>query len=873
MTTDCSGESIGARLARIAAREQDRVAVVEGDARIGYRDLDRAASGVAARIVVATAGRDGPLCLFFECKLATVVAIFGAARSGRAYVPLDAGDPQARLAAILDDCAPVALLTDARLAPRAQALAPSGCTVIAFDDVARERSTLSLADVAGDAALYIHYTSGSTGAPKGALQTHANVLFYADVYARALRIVPADRMSLVYTMSFAAGNGDVVRALTQGATLCGYDLRRDGIAPLADWLDRERVSVLHMPPTAFREFAGRLAPSRILPHLRALHLGGEPVFANDVRLFRERTLPHCILVNHLASTEAGVIAQHVVDHASALPSGPLVPAGRAVDGVRIEIHRDDGSLADVEEVGEIVVASRHVSPGYWRRPELDRTTFADVEGEPGVRRYRTRDLGRLDAEGRLHFVGRSGSRVKIRGYSVDLAEVEATLATCPLVEKAAVVAIDEGSQANPTRLVAYAVARSDAARDPQSVRRHVAAMLPLYMLPARIHYLDALPLTATGKVDRNALATMRPLVAGARELEAPRDDVERAIADIFAEMLALDTVGRDDDFFLQGGDSLLSVELEFRVAEAFGVRVGNFHRGATVASIAACVRAIRDDPQHGTRCFPVLIPLWTHGRAPPLFLVHGRHGQAFVSPHFMRLLGDDQPVWAFQARGLDGVSAAHVSVDDMAADYLGELRKVRAHGPYFLGSLCAGVYIVASIARALRAAGEDVLPLLLLDPPNSVSQPGYWQISEDEFVAKMQARHARGTTAGPTEDPVYMQAVIRTTAAFEQAIAKHRPLPYDGAVYVLSSHQRMHRDDPLALRRIFTGRYKRYEVGETHAAALDPRNPVFASTLRRCVGLILDAARSCAPEGELTPESREPVAKIVEGGADVQRVQ
>jgi len=840
-------ESLGARLARIAAREQDRVAIVEGDARIGYRDLDCAASGVAARIRAAAAGRDGPLCLFFERKLATVVAIFGVARSGRAYVPLDAGDPQARLAAILDDCSPVALLTDARLAPRAQALAPSGCTVIAFDDIARERRSASLAGVDGAAPLYIHYTSGSTGAPKGAIQTHANVLFYADVYARALRIAAADRMSLVYTMSFAAGNGDVVRALTQGATLCAYDLRRDGIAPLADWLDRERVSVLHMPPTAFREFAGRLAPSRTLPHLRALHLGGEPVFANDVRLFRERTLPHCILVNHLASTEAGVIAQQFVDHASAMPAGPLVPVGRAVDGVRIEIRRDDGSLAGPDEVGEIVVASRHVSPGYWRRPELDRTTFANVEGEPGVRRYRTRDLGRVDAEGRLHFIGRSGSRVKIRGYSVDLAEVEATLATCPHVEKAAVVAIDEGSSVNPTRLVAYVVAQGGAPRDAQSVRRHLASRLPLYMLPARIHYLDALPVTATGKVDRNALVKTQPLAAGAWDVETARDDVERVIADIFVELLALESVGRDDDFFLQGGDSLLSVELEFRVAEAFGVRVGNFHRGATVASIAASVRAIRDDPTRAAPSFPVLIPLWTQGRAPPLFIVHGRHGQAFVSPHFMRLLGDDQPVWAFQARGLDGVSTPHASVDDMAAEYLAEMRKVRPHGPYFLGSLCAGVYVVASMARALRAAGEDVLPLLLLDPPNSVSQPGYWQISEDEFVAKMQARHARGTTAGPTKDPAYMQAVIRTTAAFEQAIAKHRPLPYDGPVYVLSSHQRMHRDDPLALRRIFTGRYKRYEVGETHAAALDPRNPLFASTLKRCVSLILDTARSGAP--------------------------
>ena len=147
------------------------------------------------------------------------------------------------------------------------------------------------------------------------------------------------------------------------------------------------------------------------------------------------------------------------------------------------------------------------------------------------------------------------------------------------------------------------------------------------------------------------------------------------------------------------------------------------------------------------------------------------------------------------------------------------------------------------MARALRDAGERVLPLLLLDPPNSVLQPGYSQLTQAQFVDKMKARRARGTTAGPTENPAYIDALLRTAMAFEQAIAKHRPLPYDGPVYVLSSYQRMRGGDSFDLRRIFTGRYKRYEVGTTHAQSLDPRNPVFASALRRCVELIRDAAR------------------------------
>ena len=237
---------------------------------------------------------------------------------------------------------------------------------------------------------------------------------------------------------------------------------------------------------------------------------------------------------------------------------------------------------------------------------------------------------------------------------------------------------------------------------------------------------------------------------------------------------------------------------------------------------------------------PVLISLWRVGRATPLFLVHGRNGQAFVSPHFLQLLGDDQPVWAFQARGLDGSSEPHASVEAMAEEYLAAMRRERPQGPYFLGSLCAGAYVVAVMARMLRRDGETVLPLLLLDPPNSVHQPGYAQLTDEQFADKMLARSATRGRVAPT-NPGSMQPLLRTARAFDQAIARHAPLPYDGPAYVLSSDRRMHGAEALDLRRIFTGRYKRYEVGANHANALDPRNPVFARALRRCVELIRQA--------------------------------
>ena len=235
-------------------------------------------------------------------------------------------------------------------------------------------------------------------------------MFFADAYARALEIGHTDNSSLLYSLNFSAANMDIFGGMLNGATLYAYDMRSDGLSNLADWLDRERLTVLHAVPTVFRGLFGTLAPERKLSHLRAIDLGGEAVFDSDVELFRRHTVDRCFLVNHLAATEASVIAQHRIEHRAASRGDGILPVGRSPDGVRVSIRRDDESAAETGEVGEIVVASRHVSPGYWRRPDLDAAAFSVDSAEPSRRRYATGDLGRIDEAGNLHFLGRRGSR-------------------------------------------------------------------------------------------------------------------------------------------------------------------------------------------------------------------------------------------------------------------------------------------------------------------------------------------------------------------------------------------------------------------------------------------------------------------------------
>jgi hypothetical protein len=391
---------------------------------------------------------------------------------------------------------------------------------------------------------------------------------------------------------------DIFGGMLKGATLCAYDMRRDGVPGLADWLDRERITVLHAVPTVFRELFGSLAPQRKLAHLRAIDLGGEAVFGSDVELFRRHTREGCILVNHLAATEASVIAQHRVEHSGGTPAEGILPVGTSPEGLRVLIRRDDGSEADSGEAGEIVVTSPFVSPGYWRRPDLDAAAFSVDAAEPGWRRYATGDLGRIDDAHNLHFLGRRGSRVKIRGHTVDLTEIGGAHA-CPGVSRPR-CAPRGRRDCRAGAFSPYLAVASDCFRDPLGPPPSGNAGR-VYMFPRDYLFLDALPLTASGKVDRRALSAME--LADTAELlgsEPPRTDLERGVAAIFEDLLKLEPIGRSADFFRLGGDSLSRVHLQAELRDTFGVALANPFDDPTVAGIAEAIGACRPIARRAT---------------------------------------------------------------------------------------------------------------------------------------------------------------------------------------------------------------------------------------------------------------------------------
>jgi amino acid adenylation domain-containing protein len=581
-------QSIAERFEKQAVAHPDRIAIWSGGLTMTYAELNAAANRLG-RAILRASGDAERVVLLFEQGGPVLVAVLAVLKAGKTYVPLDPGYPPARLAELLEDAQAGLILTDGRHLPLAEQLA-SGASLAVVNadaiDPAASGDNLGLS-VAPDAIAYMLYTSGSTGRPKGVVQQHRNLLHFVRTYTNSLGITPEDRIGWLHSITFSASNMNVYPALLNGAAVYPHDVKQRGVDQLPQLLMRERITVCQCVPTVFRHFLSSMTGEERFPDLRVFELGGEPVYRRDVELFRRRVGTHCVLVNRLAFTEASVAAQYFITADTEL-NGSAVPVGRPADGMEILVLGEDGREAGLEEVGEIALRSRHLSPGYWRRPDLTAKAFLNGQNGNGLRTYRTGDLGRMRADGLLEYAGRKDFRVKVRGYTIEVAEVEAALLEIGGVKSAVVVARED--QRGDQRLVAYLVP-AGAPPAAGELRTRLGDRLPDFMVPSAFVVLDAFPLTSTGKLDRLALpAPDLAQVETASGYAAPRTTVEATVAAIWAEVFALERVGIHDDFFALGGHSLLAGQIAARIRRACGVdlSLGALFDAPTVAEL--CVQ-------------------------------------------------------------------------------------------------------------------------------------------------------------------------------------------------------------------------------------------------------------------------------------------
>jgi amino acid adenylation domain-containing protein len=544
--------------------------VWEGGA-LTFSELADRVHRLAQRLRRLGVGPETRVGLCAERSPEMVTAILAILEAGGAYIPLEPSYPRDRLAFVLADADPTVLLGERRLLAE---LAPTGLETLAFDDDLSTEPAQPPAGGAGpDNLAYILYTSGSTGRPKGVMISHraiANRLLWMQ---RRLPIGPSDVVVLKTPFGFDASIWELFVPLFTGArlVLARPDGHRDA-AYLAELIARHGVTIFQLVPSMLRVFLEEPAATQC-PSLRRVFCGGEALAAELTARFTVR-LSGAEIHNLYGPTECSIDVSHwPVPLAGGLEAGAVVPIGRPIDNLRIYLL--DGHLQTVPAgvPGELFASGIGLARGYWNRPDLSAERFLPdpLSPEPGARMYRTGDLARLLPDGAVSFLGRIDHQVKVRGFRVELGEIEAVLGAHPGVLESTVLAREDVP--GDVRLVAYWVPRPGESLDPAGLRAFLAGRLPEPMVPTAFVELKAMPVLPNGKLDRRALPPPAQEARSEGSFVAPRNEIEEMVAALWSESLHLERVGADDDFFALGGHSLLATQVVARVKEAFRIDV------------------------------------------------------------------------------------------------------------------------------------------------------------------------------------------------------------------------------------------------------------------------------------------------------------
>ncbi|WP_399199403.1 amino acid adenylation domain-containing protein [Streptomyces sp. WAC 06725] len=689
-----------------AARTPGATALVHGDTAWTYAELDARANRLA-RHLASLGVRPGTLAAVAVPRSAgLVLALLAVLKAGGAYLPLDPDYPADRLAYMLDDARPVCVITDREGRVPGDGQVP--LVVLDGLDLTAYPGTVPPRPLTPDHPAYVIYTSGSTGRPKGVVVGHRAIDNRLRWMQGQYGLEPGDRVLQKTPSGFDVSVWEFFWPLRQGATLVVADAggHRDP-AYLARVIREQAVTTCHFVPSMLQVFLAE-PDAAACTGLRRVFCSGEALPRETAREFA-RALPGVELHNLYGPTEAAV---DVTYHACAPDGEGPVPIGAPVWNTRLYVL--DAALRPCPPgvPGELYLAGTQLADGYLGRPELTATRFVtDPYGPAGSRMYRTGDLARWTDRGELLYLGRTDHQVKLRGQRVELGEIEEALAALPAVGAACAVVRED--RPGDQRLTGYVTPESGdgaAPPDPEELRDALVRTLPEHMVPNSVLVLDAFPLSPNGKLDRKQLPAPAFTSGPGR---APRTHREETLTRLFAEVLGLPRVGVDDAFFDLGGTSLLAARLMARVRDTLGARlaIGALFQDRTPAALAARL----DGDGSGGDALDVLLPLRRTGDRVPLFVLHPAGGISWCYSGLLSRLDPAQPVYGLQARGLARDEPLPATMEEMAADYIRQLRAVRPHGPYRLLGWSVGGVLAHTVAVRLQEAGEEVDFLALLD--------------------------------------------------------------------------------------------------------------------------------------------------------------
>ncbi|HEY7330126.1 MAG TPA: amino acid adenylation domain-containing protein [Gemmataceae bacterium] len=746
------------------ARSPQAIALHFGERTVRYGELDAWANRLAHVLRQRAVGPDVLVALCLERSPEMIAAILGVLKAGGAYVPIDPASPLERVRSILNDTNAPLVLTSRRMVNR---LPVSETQIICMD----EPLDGGLPAFAGrppcpsDLA-YVIYTSGSTGCPKGVMIEHraiCNTIFW---HMHALRVRRDDRYLLLVPYVFDASLAIIFPALASGAELVLAEPgdERDP-ARILDCIRGQGVTILPVTPSVLRLMlderlrqAGRT--------LRCVYCGGEAMPPDlPARLFELLDVP---LYNLYGPTESAIDATWWTCRRD--DNRPIIPIGRPIANVRAYVLDSECCPVPIGVPGELYIGGVGLARGYLGDPRLtaerflpdpfsrhpspppqggreDRVSLPPCGGGlgwgEGSRLYRTGDRCRWLADGSLEFLGRLDQQVKLRGYRIEIGEIEAVLATHPSVHESAVISY--GEDGSNQRLVAYVSARTGVGLPTAEVlRRYLQERLPEYMVPAAFVLLPSMPRTPSGKVDRKSLPAPLAQRPTSNPFVEPRTALEEYLAGLWRELLSVQQIGIHDNFFGLGGNSIQAAVIINRIQEKLGQQVYTvaLFDSPTIAGLAQYLAELRPDTiralfgdeslpadvraatvrdrqaqplPNGRASDSLLLSLQPKGTRPPFFLVHPPGGIVVCYQALAHRLGEARPLYGIRSRGLHGESELPASLKEMAAEYVAAIRKVQHQGPYHLGGWSMGGVVAYEMAQQLREQGRTVGLLSLLD--------------------------------------------------------------------------------------------------------------------------------------------------------------
>jgi len=864
-------------------RTPQAVAVVFENQQLTYKELNARSNQLAHYLRDLGVGPETLVAICMERSLEMIVGLLGILKAGGVYVPLDPEYPVERLGFLLRDSAAPVLLTQKHLLP---SLPDCTARVLCLDADASTFAELSEANppplATPDDLAYVIYTSGSTGVPKGVLVSHDNVVRLFRATQPWFDFDRRDVWTLFHSFAFDFSVWEIWGALVHGGRLV---MVPSGVTrsphEFYQLLLDEGVTVLNQTPSAFRPLIAVDQAARGAGELclRLIIFGGEALELESLRpwfLHHGDQKPQ--LVNMYGITETTVHVTYRPLRLADLNNAPGSVIGRPIPDLRLYVLESNGQPAPPGVPGEICVGGAGVARGYLNRPELTAQKFIPdpFGGQPEARLYRSGDLARYLPDGDIEYLGRIDQQVKIRGYRIELGEIEAVLGQHPRVRDRVVVARQDIS--GESRLVAYVVPRDSLAFTYGQLRDYLKPKLPAYMIPSALVVLDALPLTAHGKLDRRALP--EPDGKGAAVsggYTAPRTEVEERLALLWAEALDLERVGIHDNFFDLGGHSLMAIRLFRRIEAEFerSIPLSILFRAQTVSDMAAI---LFEEPLHDPR--PRVLTLRTgDSRRPPLFLVHTVSGEHLVLRSLSNHLGSDRPVLGVTLPEKNGVRQTFHDIEALAAYHVEQMCAVEPRGPYHLAGFSYGAPVALEIAQQLAASGREVGLLGIIDttpvPRHQIGEPTppshfssrarnfyYWFIDDfcenppREVLARAYRRLKRaaeriGIVPGspplsPLPLALKMLEVEKLPTDYQRVIEinfharmSYQPRPYPGRVtlFRVRAGSMFHPlEHDLGWGQFALGGVQVFTVRGTHLSILeDPRVQELADRLRRCL--------------------------------------